>query len=228
MSCAPPKKVYRIGIDPSFYPLELGHKQGNVYAFTMELLRKVGLSENIAMESVAESWDNLLLGLNKGKYDAIISSMFETQENKEEFIFSTTLLHTGPVLVVRSDEKVGGISTLDDKFIAVKSVRQEVLVIDNNPSAIVSYYTSVPRVLQDLISNSIDAALIDRLFAATFIKNSFDNKLKIASAPLSSEGLRVVTKKEGVKNLVKTINQGIDRLYQSEEYENLLNKWDLN
>lgn len=74
VSCGARGKTYKIGIDPSFYPAQLGGKEPNVYAFSKELLQAISHEEGVFFETVTMAWDNLIYGLKGKQYDGMLSS----------------------------------------------------------------------------------------------------------------------------------------------------------
>src|ERR1700691_4288664 len=67
-----PNQTCRVGVDPSWYPLQFGNRENNVTAFSTELLGAIGEKEKIAFTRVSTNWDDLLQGLQKDEYEAIL------------------------------------------------------------------------------------------------------------------------------------------------------------
>ena len=95
------KKSVRIGIDPTWYPLELDGKEANVFAFVDELLQEISRTSRVNFQRVSFSWDDLLLNMEQGNCEAVVSSMTPLVYNLDKYNFSPLFLETGPVLIVQ-------------------------------------------------------------------------------------------------------------------------------
>jgi len=227
-SCGTRGTTYRVGVDASWYPLNLMGKEPNVFAFTDELLRAISAKEDVFFERVSMSWDNLIFGLKEDRYDGMLSSISPRVSLMKVYEFSEPFLSTGPVLVVRSDVRMSSLKQLKGKEVAVDSLKTEALLIDIYPGVNVHYYDAIPEVLDEMISDQLDAVLIDYLPASSYIRDLYYGKVKIASPPLSDSGLRLVTLHGENHDLIKVFNRGLTKLRADGTLDKLLKKWELN
>lgn len=226
-SCSSKGKTYRVGVDPSWYPLNLLGKEANVYAFTDELLRAISREEGVFFERINVSWDSLILGLRERHYEGMLSSITPRVFMETVYEFSDLYLNTGPVLVVRSDLKVSSLGEMQTREIGVDSIQTEALLIELYPNVIVHYYDTIPDGLNDVIAERFDGVLVDYLAASSYIRDLYYGKVKIASPPLNDKGLRLLTLHGENLELVKVFNRGLSKLQDNGTYEKLLKKWNL-
>lgn len=225
VSCTAKGKTYRVGVDPSWYPLNLAGKEANVFAFSNELLMAISHEERICFESIRMNWDNLNWGLKEKKYEAILSSMMPRVSLENTYVFSDPFLHTGPVLVMGAKGKV---NSMKGKEVAVDSMDQEVILIEHFPGVIVHYYDSIPVGLDQILSQEIDGILINYVQAADFVRGLYHGKVKIVTPPLDESGLRLITLTGENDELMKAFNRGLEKLRENGKLEKLLKKWELN
>ncbi|MBF5059398.1 substrate-binding periplasmic protein [Candidatus Neptunochlamydia vexilliferae] len=218
-------KSYTIAIDPSWFPLDLQGKEPNIYAFSSELLRAISHKEGVFFEKIRMDWDNLALGLEKGDYDGMLSSLTPRVFWGKTYTFSDPFLHTGPVLVIREEEKI---RSLDGKEIAVDSFANEAILIEKFPGVIIQYYTVIPEGLDEVLSGQLDGVLINYLQATSYIRDLYHGQVKIAMPPLDDAGLRLITLDGGNTELVEIFNRGLDKLKDDGTLDKLLAKWELN
>ncbi len=218
---------YRIGVDPTWYPLILESKENSVTAFSTELLQKIGQEESIAFTKVTVSWNTLLEGLKKGEYTGILSSIFPYSFNEELFDFSDIYLNTGPVLVVSTGSPFTSFEQLAGKEIAVMPESDGIAFLEKYPHILIRPYPSPAEALNDLSKGRIDGALIDVLIANAYCQDLYRGRLQIATAPLTRSGLRLLTLREQAPILIEAFNTGLNALRSSKEYEQLLQKWHL-
>src|SRR3990167_2082609 len=117
--CSSASTPHRVGIDPSFFPLDVAGKDANVYAFTNELLQEIGRLKRLNIERINTNWDSILFGLQEEKYDAIISSMRPYVYNLGKYRFSAIFLPSGPILVVPINSSVSSLADLKNEMVAV-------------------------------------------------------------------------------------------------------------
>ncbi len=227
VSCGSRGKTYRIGVDPSWYPANLGGKEANIYAFSSELLRAISHEEGVFFETVAMSWDNLIQGLKEKKYEGILNSMTPRVFLERTYSFSEPFVHLGPVLVVREGVRVSSMKHLKGKEIGVDSIANEALLIEKYPGVLVHYYDTIPEGLDEVLTKSLDGALVGYLQATSYIRDLYYGQIKIITPPLDDAGLRLLTLNGDNEELIKVFNRGLEKLQDNGAYEKLLKKWEL-
>lgn len=222
-----PTKPHIVGIDPSWYPMQFGNLENNVTAFSTELLSAIGEKEKIAFSKISVGWEDLMQGLQKDEYEAILSSMPPYLFNQKLFSFSSVYLPVGPVLVVRSSSTIDSMDSLQGKEIAVVTGSSADLILEKSPGVLIRYYESTPQMLDALLKETIDGALIDVLSATAYLRDLYQKELKIVTAPLTDEGLRLITKYNTAPKLIKKFDAGLKKLRDEGSYNQLLDKWGL-
>jgi polar amino acid transport system substrate-binding protein len=226
-SCAKKEKVYRIGVDPSFFPIKMMGREPNVFAFSNEILQEIARLYDVSLERVNMGWDNLIMGLKEDKYEAMFSFLPPYNFNEAKYDFSDLYLYTGPVLIVRNHSPIHSMGQMVGKMVAVSSFSDEALLIENYPEVIVQYYTSAPEALNDIFSDVIDGVLVNFIVAKGYVEDLYRDKIRIASPPLSDEGLRLVTLHGKNQELLTIFNKGLAELRKKGTYDKLLKKWNL-
>src|SRR5690348_8870757 len=204
----------KVGIDPSWYPLQFGGREKNVNAFSTELLTEIGKIEKIPFVKVVASWDNLMLHFQKGAYQAILSSMPPYLFNQKHFAFSELYLPLGAVLVVPTASSIHSLSQLGGKIVGVVSGSGNELLIEKVAGVMVRSYEGVAPMLNALDKHTIDGALVDILTATAYCQDIYQNTLHIVTPPLDDRGLRFITPSDN-PHLVHTFNQGLEKLKKS-------------
>lgn len=217
----------RIGVDASWFPLEFGIRDNNVTAFSTELLTEIGKIEKIPFVKITVNWNDLMEGLQKDKYEAILSSMPPYIFNKALFDFSDIYLPLGPVLVVPVQSKITSLKDLDGKEIAVISDSTDALILEKSQGVLIRYYDTIPKALNEILSGTVDGAIIDIVSAVAFCRDLYQGQLKIVTDPLNDEGLRLITKRGSAPDLIKGFNAGLARMKKEGSYAKLLDKWGL-
>ncbi len=226
-SCMRGGRVYRVGVDPSFFPLELMGKDYNVLAFTNDLLKKVGRKERIEFVRITMSWDNVVDGLKKGTYEGILSGMPINLITQDAFSFSDRILNTGPVLIVRKRMKVNSWKDLKGRAVAVEMHTPSAQIVESHENVRIRFYESLPEALSKVEFGVYDGVMVPNLAAVSYIADLYRGHLKIALGPFGDEGLRLVTLKDEEPMLLHLFNRGLGKMQKESSFKKLLIKWNL-
>lgn len=217
----------RIGVDPSFAPLNFEEMQPYVNGYVEELLLEVAHFTGMHFEKVNANWDNLLEGMDGGQYDAVISSMPAYNFNLAKYEFSDSFLDLGPVLVVPSNANYSDLKSLSGELVGVITGDPAVLVIEEYPEVIIRGYNAIPDLLTAVANGDIEAAVLDRLHALSYVRDLYAGRLKIATAPMTSLGLRTVAPKKESTKFIRLFNQALEQMKKKKTLDALQKKWNL-
>jgi ABC-type amino acid transport substrate-binding protein len=226
-SKSPGKKGHRIGIDPSWRPLNFEELQPYVNGYTEEVLIHVAQSSRIQIEKVRANWDTLLDGLHRGEYDALLTSMPPYAFNTARYDFSSDYLLLGPVIVTGIRSKYSELSQLSGELVGVLTGDPAVLLIEKFPEIVIRNFDSIPDALDAVVSGEIEAAVIDRLPAVNYVNDLYSETLRVASEPLTSMGLHLITLKGRDARLLETFNKALARMQKKGKLSDLQRKWNL-
>ncbi len=220
-------KSIKIGIDPTFYPLQSGNKDIYVFAFFNELLEEIARLKKIRIERINRSWDNLIEGLNKHEYDIVFSIMEPRIYNEEMYSFSPIILSTGPVAIVPVHSPIHHIDELTNTIVGIEEFSQAVVYISRDPSIVLSYYMSPPQALNSLVAGNCQAVIMDEIIATSYVNSLYQEQLRILPQPLISQGIRALSLRETKSGDLQIIQEAINELKEKGIYAALLKKWHL-
>lgn len=223
----PVSSGYKIGIDPSFNSLNLPERNGNLRAFCVELIEEIGKKENLDLVLYEVNWDALLWGLQTRQFQGIISSLQPYLFYQKTYTFSDLFLATGPVLVVVTGSSFSDLGQMDGKEIGIVRGSKDSLILEKYPSIIQRTYLTVTEALSALATGGVEGVLIDALTAAAYCNDLYQGQLKVASPPLSQDGLRLVSTIEQSPELIEKFNRGLERMKEDGSYLKLTQKWGL-
>ena len=218
--------TYRIGIDSTWSPLNFDKQQPYVNGYIEDILLEISRYNGISFEKIPADFNTLQDGLNKGKYDAILSSMPPLIFNTAKYDFSQNFLNTGLVLVTNATAKYGSLKDLSNELVGIVAGSPASIVIEQNPKIIIRTYLSIPALLSGVMNGEIEAAVVDRLPAASYVRDLYNTKLKIIDTPLTTSGLHAIAKK-GSGRIIHLFNQAIDHMKKKKILNSLEKKWQL-
>lgn len=212
----------RIGVDPTWAPLDFGKLQPFVNGYTEDLLIQIAKKRRIEIVKMTSNWDSLLMGLKDHSYDAILSSFPPYNYNRASFEFSNNFLSVGPVIITQKGQKLENLESLKEKMVGVIFKSDANNLLEQDPSILIRTYPGVREMLEDLNQKKLDAALLERPFAINFINHLYEDSLIISSKPLTDAGLHLVTRKNEI-GLIELFNEEIAKL----DLKALQKKWNL-
>jgi len=220
-------KNYEIGVDPSWYPLNFQGRDPMVLGFSTELLQKVTEEEHLTLSLLSTNWDTLFSGLKEQKYQAILSSLYPYTFYQDQYDFSELYLAIGPVLLVKTSSLAKDLHDLQEKEVGILEGSTHALLLEKDPSILIRTFTSPPELLNALVQEQVDAALLPILLAEAYLQDLYQGKIHIISEPLTKEGLRLIALKGKAGELIHAFNQTLSSMQKTKEYEKLLAKWQL-
>jgi len=217
----------RIAIDPNWYPMDVKGREKALVGFSNDLLMEISKRQNLPLAILFMNTENLLWGLDEGKYDAILSSIRPYPFNEDRFDFSELYLKTGPVLIVAEQFAFTSLEALKNKEIAIPTGSTDALFLKKNPAILIRSYDSIPTALNAIVAGHLDGAFVDVLAAVAYCKDLYRNQLKIVTPPLTDDGLRLIALANHSPELIEGFNRGLDELMKKGIYAELAGKWGL-
>lgn len=222
------EKGFVIGVDPSFFPLQLEGQSNRVFAFSNELLQEIAKVEKIEFVRKNMSWDNLLDCLKSNKCSAVLSSLPLNIINQNKYSFSEPYLHTGVVLIVRKIDKGETLANFSGKTLAIGKTDAEIELMSHFPKVNTVFFDTLAPTLENVVSGRYMGCLVPILLAGPYTKDIFHTTLTISEeTPLTNEAIRLVTLKDADPKLIEIFNRGLHKLTSSGKYQALLDKWQL-
>lgn len=225
------KPIYHIGRE-NVWQIELLGRERSFIAFTTELLATIGAENHIRFEWVETNPSSLVDGLDQGVYDFILSSMRPNPITKQHYDFSEILFNLGLVLIVREDVQVTSLSQMKGQPVGVPYGIEGTQVMTTPGVSIYDmnlvYYSNANQALELLVNDRVDGVIMKAIPAYIFSKGLYAGRIKIVTGPLSDEGLRLVSLKQSeYDEIIKLINESLERMRKNGTYDALISKWTL-
>lgn len=197
-------------------------------AFSDDLLLSVARASNIRVHISNSSPESLFSGLYNREYDAILAQTLPTPTTQERLLFSNPYFLLGPVLVTEINSAVTSIEEMDGKTIGIEQGMSTLFDIKKYPAFVFTSYDNIFKALGALENDKIDGVLMNAFPAHIYIKTFYPNRLKIATAPLTKEGLRLVAlKNSSNQQLIESFNQALNTFIEDGTYDEMIKKWGL-
>lgn len=219
--------TFRIGIDATWSPLDFGQQQAYVNGYVEDLLLEISRYSGIEFEKISANWDSLFAGMKAGHYDAVFSSIDPYVFHTAVYDFSQNFLDLGPVLIVPWDSRLSKLNQLEGELVGILASDPAALLLAQQPTTIIRTYTSIPEVLDAVVSGEVEAALLNRLPASNYTRDLYAGRLKVASVPFTEAGLRAIVLKKKSDRFIRAFNHALEQMKKKKIIEKLQTKWNL-
>lgn len=216
---------------PPFEWISIEDGKEEIIGADIELAQKI--ADELGVELVIENmaFDGLIPSLKTNRVDILIAGMGYTEERANQVDFSTPYYETTDYFVVRAEEaeQFNDVSAFGEKRLgAQKASIQEGIVLSEFPDADLTSLGKNNDLIQSLLTNRIDAVLLDEVAAAQFIKQNDGKLVLLEEYPFIDEkaqtGQSVIINKDN-SDLLEVIDGVIDEMVESGEYEELIEKY---
>lgn len=220
------KVTYIIGQETMLASLSLMGKEKNISAFNEELLTAIANEESFHVKIFPSP--HPIEDLENGTIQGILTAIQTSYLYENQFNFSHPFFLTGPVLIIPSTEFSSLWNERRKKIVAIQPNSPLLRSLEQDPSMQIKFYDDILPALADLRAKKIDGAIFPAIPAYTYAEIFYKNEIKIATDPLTDEGLRLVTLKNKEGNeLMEKFNEGLLKLKKNGTYNNIMKHWDL-
>ncbi|GAB5343200.1 ABC transporter substrate-binding protein [Pseudomonas edaphica] len=226
--------VLRLGVDPTYPPLEYRDPQGKMIGFDIELGDEICRRIAVKCEFVQSSFDGLIPGLLARKFDGVLSSLSITEQRLKQIDFSDKLSNPSTRLVARTGSGILPTPTgLQGKTVGYQqgTIQESYARTYWKVSGIkLQAYASQDQVYADLLNGRIDASLQDEVQASyAFLKTDQGKGYEFAGpiivdAKVLGSGTAIGIRKED-QDLKRSINKAIAGMLADGTYQKIASKY---
>lgn len=218
------KKTISVGISPDYAPYELKQTDGSIEGFDIDMMDlfegylKEITGDEYEFELVEMEFDGIIGQLNGGQVDVGISGFTYAEDRVVEW--SDPYLGTSQVAVVPEGSSIKTADDLKGKVIAAQSGATGYDVAQEIEGADARSIGKVTDIFNGLAANQYDAAIVDLGVAKNYVANGGFTMLE---EPLLDEKNYIIAK-QGNTEMIDLMNQCIEKLLASDDYQKLCDK----
>lgn len=213
----------RVAVDPNWGNADFGLQAPYINGYIQDSLLKFSKYGGIDFVLIERNSDDLLSGLEKGEYDAVLTTLLPHEYYLARYSFSESFLDIGPVLVVQKGSSFDELSDLKNQAVGIIEDDPGALILEKDPSILIRKYSSIPALLNAVVEGQIEGALLDQLKASSFTADLYPGSLHITGKPLNKEAIRLV----GVKGKLNRFNREFSSFRKRDTLKELQKKWQL-
>ncbi|WP_026010902.1 transporter substrate-binding domain-containing protein [Paenibacillus sp. OSY-SE] len=219
----------RVGLMGTYAPYNFLNDKHEVDGFDADVAKAVAKRLGVEVEFITGEFSGLIEGLQKDKYDALVSQVTITEDRKQKMDFSTPYVKNAVNVLVKSDnttiekledfkdKKIGvGLGTNDEKYLRD-------VAMPKVGTFEIATYNDVITSLQDLNVGRIDAT-INNVFAIKPLieKNHFD--VKAVGEPIKEDFAGIAIRKNNPE-LLDAINKALAEMKSDGTFKEIFQKW---
>lgn len=229
--------VITMATSPDYPPSEFVDEQGNVKGSDIMLGQYIANSLGVELQVETMDFNAVLTAVDTGKVDMGISGFGYKADRAEQFELSkgyqsgsSAAHHTLLVPADKVDE-YKSLADFDGKVIdAQANSLQEMYVTDQIPDADLQLVATLDQAILELQTEKIDAIALDSTTAKNYAEQSNgmfvsvyeENGVEFDLSQYADESGNVVAVQKGQTSLIDAINQVIDAMMTSGQYEDNL------
>ena len=217
------KKVLKVGSDIAYAPFEYMDTNGEPVGFDIDLMTAIAEDMGYGIEFETSPFDGLIMSLNAGNYDAVISAMTITEERSESVTFSDPYFLATQLIGVKEGSDIKGSEDLKGHKVGVQLSTTGQFAVEDMGITPFKYETT-PDALNDLVNGGVDAVVADSPVVLWFIKQNPNANLQPVEGTFEKEYYGIAMKK-GNTELADQVNASLKKLKENGTYNDIYKKW---
>ncbi|RHW35007.1 cysteine ABC transporter substrate-binding protein [Lysinibacillus yapensis] len=218
-----------VGIMGTYAPYNFMDKNKEYVGFDVDIAKELAERLDVEAEFVAQDFSGLIPGLQKDKFDILVSQVTITEDRQKQIDFTEPYItNEVKVIVTESNNDIQSVEDFKGRTIgAVMGTNDEAFLRNVLMPEVGKFklntYDDVITTLKDLDAGRIDAT-INNVYALKPIVEENGYKVKAVGEPVKSDQAAVAVKK-GNTELVEALNAALNEMKQDGTYEEIFVKW---
>ncbi|MER2089540.1 transporter substrate-binding domain-containing protein [Sporosarcina sp. JAI121] len=220
-------KVYKVGIDTTYPPFEF-EVDGKYTGIDIDIITAIAKNQGFEIEFDAMDFGGIIPAMQADQLDIAIAGMSITDDRKKVVDFSDPYFDAGLTLVVATKTTdIKGLEDLKGKTVAVKNGTtgaQFALEHESEYGFELVQFDDSPAMFQEVSNGNADALIEDYpVIAYAISQNKLD--LQLVGERLNGDQYGIAVLKGKQADVLKQINDGLQDLRDSGEYDKILDKY---
>ena len=218
-------EVYRVAGDYKFPPYEYVDTDGIFKGFNVDMLKAISLVTGMNFEFIPMRWEDAYNSIESGQAE-IIQGMKDSEERREKFLFSNSLLmNSQSIFVLDKNRGINSENDLAGKTVALMSRDSVFRRISNKKGIKIIEYESLEEALDALLDSRVDAMIGNTLVVNYLCKEKDTiDLIKIVGNALNEQKYAMAVAK-GNNDLMDKLNSGLKEIQKNGMYELIYRKW---
>ncbi len=231
LSCSKKEEFLVLGTNNDFPPFVyiIGDDPNDVMGFDIELAKEIAKDQQKTLKINVMNFNDILPALENDEIDMAINGITITPQRKLAVDFSSAYYRTSQTILIRKNDlsfvnikNTNDLILNDKKIASQRGTTGSSIATEISGNKAITNINSWELILMELVSENIDAIIVDKDTARSFT-NKYKN-LVILPMEFNVEHYGVAVQKNN-KELLTSVNYTLDRLINSGEYMNMVEKY---
>lgn len=212
-----------VGTNAEFPPFEY-IEQGQIVGFDVDLMNEISKLTGKKVEFKNMAFDSLLIAMQTGKINCIISGMTATEERRQHVNFSTPYFVSKQAVIVPENSDIQKFEDLKGKKIGVViGYTGDMVVTDMyKDTSSITRYEATGQAIMALTAGKVDATVLDMEPAKEYVANN--EGIKVLDTALAEEEYSIALPKDNTA-LLEEINKALKTLKENGTYDKIYAKY---
>lgn len=212
-----------VGTNAEFPPFEY-IEQGQIVGFDVDLMNEISKLTGKKVEFKNMAFDSLLIAMQTGKINCIISGMTATDERRQHVNFSTPYFVSKQAVIVPENSNIQKFEDLKGKKIGVViGYTGDMVVTDMyKDTSSITRYEATGQAIMALTAGKVDATVLDMEPAKEYVANN--EGIKVLDTALAEEEYSIALPKDKTA-LLDEINKALQTLKENGTYDKIYAKY---
>lgn len=229
-SASAQEQVVRIAIEGNFPPFNYLDASGALQGFDVEIAGALCKAMDAQCALVIQNWDDMLPGLIRKDYDAIVSSMSMSQERRAQADFTDRYYDSPSIFITAKDSGLDAFSPdgLAGATLGVTlATSQEAYAKSHYAGSTIKVFGTSPELYEGLARGDVDVILEDKLAAYDWLTNTKTGQCcefrsdDVKDANFFGEGAGIAIRKED-QELKRAFDEALAKISEDGTY-NMIN-----
>jgi arginine/lysine/histidine transporter system substrate-binding protein len=218
------EKVLIMGTSADFAPFESRNPAGEFEGFDIDLATYIAEELGYKLEIEDMKFDGLVGALQTDRVDMVLAGMSATEKRDKNVDFSTPYNHSGEMFITLKDSDITTLEAIEGKTVGVQlgTIQEEgAKKLQETVKFEIKPIDSAATLIQELLTNRIDVAYIDKSVATGYIA---EQGLAGFDDPTTSSPGMAVAFPEG-SDLIDDVNKVLKEMEENGKLDELKEKW---
>ena len=222
-------KVYNVAMNANFPPFESIDSNGKIHGFDVDLMDAMARAGNFKVRYKNQPWDGIFATLKGGENDILISGITITDERRQTMAFSEPYFEVKQVILVPKGQSITSVNDLTklDKVGVTTGTTGDLAAqkILGATSSKIARFENLPLVIKEIESGGVQAMVSDSAVVGHYIKNNGDKGFSMVEVPDFDVEQYCIAVRPEDSALLQTLNQSLQKVRDSGEYEQIYSKY---
>lgn len=218
-----------VGIMGTYAPYNFLNENKEYDGFDVDIAKELAEHLGVEADFIAQDFSGLIPGLQKDKFDILVSQVTITEERQEQIDFTEPYITNNVKVIVKEDNTdIQSVEDFKGRIIGVGLGTNDESYLRNDlmPEVgdfTINTYDDVITTLKDLDAGRIDAT-INNAYALKPVIEANGYAIKSVGEAIKSDKAGVAVKK-GNTELVEALNEALQEMKDDGTYEEIFIKW---